>query len=70
MREEKKSIFLLGGRAYPIIVEFFKFKEKTASIALKWKPPHRGGRDHPAAAIFRRVRVAPDDDREHGVPAG
>jgi len=40
MREEKKSIFLLGGRAYPITIEFSKYKEKTSSIALKWKPPH------------------------------
>jgi len=40
MREEKKTMFLLGGRAYPIIIEFTKYKEKTASIALKWKPPH------------------------------
>jgi hypothetical protein len=40
VREEKKSIFLLGGRAYPLRVEFFKYKEKTASIQLLWKPPH------------------------------
>ena len=40
VREEKKSIFLLGGRTYPLVLEFFKYKEKTASIELKWKPPH------------------------------
>jgi len=40
MREEKKTLYLLGGRAYPFIVIFSKFKEKTASITLKWKPPH------------------------------
>ncbi|HEX8313182.1 MAG TPA: DUF1592 domain-containing protein, partial [Chthoniobacteraceae bacterium] len=39
-REEKKSIFLLGGRAYPLRVEFFKYKDKTASIQLLWRPPH------------------------------
>jgi len=39
MREEKKSIYLLGGRAYPIILEYSKYKEATASIDLKWKPP-------------------------------
>jgi hypothetical protein len=39
-REEKKSIFLLGGRAYPLRIEFFKYKEKTASLQLQWKPPH------------------------------
>ena len=40
VREEKKSIYLLGGRAYPVMLEFFKYKEKSASIALEWKPPH------------------------------
>lgn len=40
VREIKKSIFLLGGRAYPLALEFFKYKDKTASICLQWKPPH------------------------------
>jgi hypothetical protein len=40
VREEKKTIFLLGGRAYPITLEHFKFKEKSASIELHWKTPH------------------------------
>lgn len=42
--EYRKSIRLLGGRAYPIRLEFFKAKEakdKNASISLLWKPPHR-----------------------------
>ncbi|MGV3532938.1 MAG: DUF1592 domain-containing protein [Chthoniobacteraceae bacterium] len=39
-REEKKSVFLLGGRAYPIALEFFKYKDKSASVQLQWKPPH------------------------------
>ena len=40
VREEKKSIFLLGGRYYPLALEFFKFKDKSASIELQWKTPH------------------------------
>ena len=40
VREEKKSLFLLGGRSYPLTLEHFKFKEKSASIDLHWKPPH------------------------------
>ncbi|MEO8351622.1 MAG: DUF1592 domain-containing protein, partial [Chthoniobacteraceae bacterium] len=40
VREERKSLFLLGGRSYRIEIEFFKYKEKTASIQLLWKPPH------------------------------
>jgi hypothetical protein len=40
VREEKKSIYLVGGRAYRLILEHFKFKEKSASVELWWKPPH------------------------------
>jgi hypothetical protein len=37
------TIRLLGGRAYPIRLDFFKSKEakeKTAAVALEWKPPY------------------------------
>ncbi|MCB1276076.1 DUF1592 domain-containing protein [Prosthecobacter sp.] len=40
VREEKKSLFLLGGRAYRLVLDHFKFKEKSSSIELWWKPPH------------------------------
>jgi hypothetical protein len=40
VREEKKSIFLLGGRTYRLMVNLVKFKDKSASIELWWKPPH------------------------------
>src|SRR5688572_15572240 len=39
-REHRTSVFLLGGRAYPVRLEMFRFKDKSASVALKWKPPH------------------------------
>lgn len=38
--EHKATLRLIGGRAYPLRLDFFKFKEKTASISLQWKPPH------------------------------
>ena len=38
-REHKASLRLIGGRSYPFQVKFFKAKEKTASISLRWKPP-------------------------------
>jgi cytochrome c553 len=39
--EHKAVIRLLGGRAYPLRLEHFKAaKDKSASIALMWKPPH------------------------------
>lgn len=31
---------LLGGRAYPIRLEIFKYKDKRAAITLRWKEPH------------------------------
>lgn len=34
-------IRLLGGRAYPLRLEYFKSREKQASIALLWRPPHQ-----------------------------
>jgi mono/diheme cytochrome c family protein len=41
--EQRGTVRLLGGRAYPLRLEMFKSKEakeKTASITLEWKPPH------------------------------
>ncbi|NLT72116.1 MAG: DUF1592 domain-containing protein [Verrucomicrobiaceae bacterium] len=40
VREESGSLFLLGGRPYPIRLDFFTWKEKAASVELMWKPPH------------------------------
>ncbi|QEF98311.1 PA14 domain protein [Stieleria maiorica] len=39
-REKSASMFLLGGRSYPIRLEFFKYLEDRASVKLEWKPPH------------------------------
>jgi len=40
----KRSVELLGGRVYPIKLEFYKRERKTgdvpASIALRWRRPH------------------------------
>ena len=78
MREEKKSMFLVGGRAYPIMVEYSKYKEKTASIALKWKPPHGVAELIPNRNLSPlRVRQSmivstafPPDDRSVGYERG
>jgi len=40
MREETVRVFLLGGRRYPLRLEFFKYKEETASIRFEWKRPN------------------------------
>ena len=39
-REHRATLHLLGGRAYPIRLDLFRMQDKTASVSLKWKPPH------------------------------
>jgi hypothetical protein len=70
--EYRASIFLLGGRAYPIRLEFSKAKQgvddskKTknkpkpvkASIALEWKLPHR------PAEVIPRQNLSPESSPE------
>ncbi len=57
-KEHRATIRLLGGRAYPIRLDIFKYKEKSASVSLQWKPPHG-----PVEIIPKRhlspTRVAP-----------
>ena len=52
-RTASAPIFLLGGRSYPIKLEFFKFKDKTAGVKLEWRPP--GG----AWSVVPRANLAP-----------
>jgi hypothetical protein len=78
IREEKKSIYLVGGRAYRLMLEHFKFKEKSASVELWWKPPHGTKEIIPQHAL-RSDRVQkmaivstnfPADDRSVGYERG
>ncbi len=39
--EYRAMIRLLGGRTYPIRLDFLKSKEPSASVALCWQPPKR-----------------------------
>ncbi len=41
MTEHRKKMRLLGGRAYPLRLDYFKFKDKHASIELRWTPPRQ-----------------------------
>lgn len=78
VREEKKSIFLVGGRAYMLRLEHFKFKEKTASVELWWKTPHGVKELIPAHALRkdrpRELMIVntefPADDSSGGYPRG
>ena len=57
--EHKATLRLIGGRRYPLRVEFFKErKDKIASIALLWKPPHGATEPIPARHLST-ARVAP-----------
>jgi len=35
------SIWLVGGRVYPLRLEYSKFQSQTATVGLQWQPPHR-----------------------------
>jgi hypothetical protein len=78
VREHKETIRLIGGRAYPIQLDFFKYKDKTASIVLEWKPPHKAWQTIPESNLSP-VRVPevmvvnasfPPDDRSVGYERG
>ena len=40
LTEHRFRLRLIGGRAYPLRLNYFKFKDKSASVRLLWKPPH------------------------------
>jgi hypothetical protein len=46
--EHKARIRLIGGRVYPMKLDYFKSKEKLAGISLRWNPPH--GTEQPIPA--------------------
>ena len=51
--DHRVTLRLLGGRAYPIAIDWWALPEKTGSpavptIALRWKPPHGSERPIPA----------------------
>ena len=78
VREEKKSVFLLGGKTYRMALAFFKFKDKSASIDVLWKPPH-GVLEHIPTELLMPQEIPtnmivktglPADDRSDGYERG
>ncbi len=79
MRRENRAVLrLLGGRAYPLRLELFQYKGKTASVRLEWKPP-RGVREvippeflspQGAREVFVSTVPFPPDDRVAGYERG
>lgn len=78
VREEKRSLFLVGGRAYLLKLEHFKFKEESSSLELWWRPPHGVWELLPARVTRterpREVMIVstnfPADDRSAGYERG
>ncbi len=77
--DHRVTLRLLGGRAYPIAIDYWALPEKTGSpvvpaIALRWKPPHgserpiptrnlSGGQATPTFVVSTRF---PADDSSQG----
>ena len=38
-REEEGRCFLLGGRAYPLRLNYLSYEQKSSSLRFEWKPP-------------------------------
>jgi Protein of unknown function (DUF1592)/Protein of unknown function (DUF1588)/PA14 domain/Cytochrome C oxidase, cbb3-type, subunit III len=78
VREESGKMFLLGGRAYPLRLEYFKYKDRRGSLSIEWKPP--GGvwsvlaAPHIVPSRSNRVAVVsatlPPDDGSAGYERG
>lgn len=59
-RSAEAQVFLLGGRAYPLRLNFFKFKDKSASLRLEWRPPGGVWSAIPAELLSPRVSTRTD----------
>lgn len=77
-REEKAAIHLLGGRAYPVKLDYFKYLEKSGGVELWWRPPHGVLEPIPARCLspekvpesFVSATPFPADDRSTGYERG
>lgn len=78
LREESAKLFLLGGRPYPIRLNYFKFDDPNASIELSWKTPIGEKEIIPSEYLFTQVvppsfvsqQKLPPDDASHGYERG
>jgi mono/diheme cytochrome c family protein len=78
IREASARVFLLGGRAYPLRFDYFKYMDKRGMVRLEWKPPH--GRWAPLAVPYLSPAPAshvavvtttfPADDASEGYERG
>ncbi|MEX1049503.1 MAG: DUF1592 domain-containing protein [Akkermansiaceae bacterium] len=78
VREAAGRVFLLGGRAYPLRFDYFKYKERRGMVRLDWKQP-RGAWEVLAAPYLSPERAShvavvsaafPPDDASEGYERG
>jgi hypothetical protein len=78
MREASAKTFLLGGRPYPLRLEYYKFDDPNASIELSWKSPIGEKEILPTEFLFTKMvphsfvsqQKLPPDDSSHGYERG
>ncbi|MCW5555663.1 MAG: DUF1592 domain-containing protein [Verrucomicrobiae bacterium] len=78
LTEHRASMRLIGGRAYPLRLNYSKFKEPRAAISLQWKPPHGTRQPIPARHLapvnatptFVITTPFPPDDSSVGYERG
>jgi len=76
--EHRKTLFMIGGRPYPLRLDFFKFNGKSAEIRLRWKAPHKTEEPIPERFLtpsrYSEVMTVetpfPPDDRSEGYVRG
>ena len=77
-RELNGTVRLIGGRPYPVRLDYFKYKSKSASVKLEWHPPHGARQVVPArnlspdttASTFVLRQPFPPDDASIGYERG
>jgi hypothetical protein len=78
LSEHKAAVRLISGRIYPLQLHLFKFKDKSASVSLQWKPPRGPQQPIPARnlstaqakASFVITTKFPPDDSSVGYERG
>ena len=78
LRELTGTLRLIGGRAYPLRLDFFKYKSRSASSKLEWHPPHGARQVIPARSLspastrntFVLRQPFPPDDSSAGYERG
>ena len=69
VREEKKSLYLVGGRAYRLILEHIKFKEAFGLGGALVEAALRDEGDSPSP-LPAHGSAPGENDREHHLPCG